>query len=363
MKSTRFSIALLALGSFAAAHAQGAAQAQKPTLKVGDAAPTFEVSDWVKGKPFKIEKGKVYVVEFWATWCGPCKTSIPHLSELAKKYSGKITFIGVSLFEHSSDYLSKVSSFVTDMGSKMDYNVGCGPDGSGMSKTWMTAAGQNGIPTAFVVDQSSKITYIGHPMQMTTEFLDGVVAGKVKASTAAAEAKKAEDTQNQISKDFAPVEKAMTAKDAKAIDKSYFAFVEKYPKVEGRLIQDFFPAVMTIDEALAYKMAKHATSGEAKTDPITLNQIAWTIVEKEGQWKKADYAYAMDIISQASAMSQDTDYNILDTLALTHWRMGHKKDALFTQKKAVQLIKNDPAAPAESVKEMQDRLDMYTKGQ
>src|SRR5262245_54681841 len=74
------------------------ARAEGP-LSVGDPAPKLEVKEFVKGDAVKsFDKGKVYVVEFWATWCGPCRTSIPHLTELQKKHKD-VTFIGVSVFE------------------------------------------------------------------------------------------------------------------------------------------------------------------------------------------------------------------------------------------------------------------------
>jgi len=75
-----------------------AARAATATLKVGSDAPPVAVVKWFKGTPVDtLEKGKVYVVEFWATWCGPCKMSIPHLTEMAHKYGDKVTFVGVSV--------------------------------------------------------------------------------------------------------------------------------------------------------------------------------------------------------------------------------------------------------------------------
>src|SRR6185369_14588332 len=101
------------------------------TLKVGDKAPAFSVEKWVKGDSITgFEKGKVFVVEFWATWCGPCIAQFPHLSELQSEYKGKgLTVIGTNIWEdaHGDAYDDKtfdtVKKFVGEQGDRMSYNV------------------------------------------------------------------------------------------------------------------------------------------------------------------------------------------------------------------------------------------------
>ena len=140
-----------------------------PTLHVGSPAPKIEVGKWVKGTPVtQFKKGHVYVVEFWATWCPPCREAIPHMTELAKKYK-KITFIGVSIAENNQ---AAVAPFVKMMGSKMVYHVAMDKQksptrGEGyMSDHWMVAAQQDGIPTAFIIGKDEHIKWIGSPFSI-----------------------------------------------------------------------------------------------------------------------------------------------------------------------------------------------------
>jgi len=169
--------------------AVGAARARaEGMLAVGDAAPKLEVKEFIKGEEVKkFEKGKVYVVEFWATWCPPCRATIPHLTELQKKYKD-VTFVGVSAFENDQ---KKVKPFVEEMGDKMAYRValddvpegGKRQDGK-MAKNWMIAAKQDGIPTAFVIDGDGRVAWVGHPMELE-EPLKKIVAGKWDLEAAA----------------------------------------------------------------------------------------------------------------------------------------------------------------------------------
>ncbi len=113
-------VALSALGLFTVATFAMAAE-------LGDPAPPLQISEWVKGGPVKLADGKgktIYVIEFWATWCPPCRASIPHLTELQKKFKDKgVVFVGIS-----NEKLATVKKFVKQMGDKMDYVVAIDQD-------------------------------------------------------------------------------------------------------------------------------------------------------------------------------------------------------------------------------------------
>lgn len=148
--------------------------------KIGDKAAPLVIKDWVKGSAVNVHDGKnIYVVEFWATWCGPCRTSIPHLTDLQKKFKDKhVVFIGIS-DEDKSD----VAPFVKEMSAKMDYVVACDKDRE-TSTGYMKAYDQSGIPTAFIVGKDGKVLWFGHPMDNLEETLTEIVAGKFDLTAA-----------------------------------------------------------------------------------------------------------------------------------------------------------------------------------
>jgi len=157
----------------------GAASVSLGELGIGDPAPELTITKWVKGSPVELAavKGKsATVVEFWATWCGPCIKAIPHLTKMQREFGEDgVTFIGVTA-EDPGNTLEKVTEFVEKQGDRMGYTVAF--DGEGKTyEQFMTAAGQGGIPTAFVIDQEGLIAWIGHPMEDMDDVLHEVVAG------------------------------------------------------------------------------------------------------------------------------------------------------------------------------------------
>ncbi|HEX7877786.1 MAG TPA: TlpA disulfide reductase family protein [Candidatus Eisenbacteria bacterium] len=155
--------ALLAftLGATAcAAEEKAAAPAAEPKTFVDTStlkpAGDFKLLD-LNGKPKTLAdyKGKVVIIDFWATWCGPCKASIPHLIELQKEYQAQgLEVVGISL---DTTGPKAVGSFAT--GQKINYTVLMGNDDVAAAY-----GGIKGIPVAFVVTQDGKIyrRYVGY---------------------------------------------------------------------------------------------------------------------------------------------------------------------------------------------------------
>ena len=115
------------------------------------------------------------IVEFWATWCAPCRASIPHLTELQQRYASQgLVVVGLTK-EDPDNRLEKVKAFVTQQGDRMGYAVGFDADGNAY-RDYMQAAGQQGIPTAFLIDRAGKVAWIGHPMSLDS-VLPQVMAG------------------------------------------------------------------------------------------------------------------------------------------------------------------------------------------
>lgn len=242
------------------------------TLSVGDPAPKLAVGSFVKGEPVSaFDPGKNYVVEFWATWCGPCRTSIPHLTDLQKK-NADVTFIGVSVWEQDQ---AKVKPFVEEMGDKMAYKVAVDsvPENEkanegAMAKTWMTAAGQDGIPTAFIVNKEGKIAWIGHPMSMD-EPLEKIASGSWDLTAARAEHLKAAEERVKLRKVQSKFITALRSNDPKKLVTAVEEIVAEVPSAELMVGPSKLTALIKLDEqekALEYaqKLAKTEIGKQAK---------------------------------------------------------------------------------------------------
>ena len=158
----------------------GATQEVGPTrLNLFDPAPKLDLR-FVKGKAITIAEGRgknVFVVEYWATWCAPCKRSIPHLTKLQERYEDEgLVVIGIS-----DEPLAKVQSYVAKMGEKMNYRVAIDPSGA-TTRRYMRPFEVNSIPHAFVIDKAGRIMWHGNPMDAILEpLIDALLEEEVDA--------------------------------------------------------------------------------------------------------------------------------------------------------------------------------------
>ena len=326
-------------------------QPEVKKLSVGDVAPAIQVEKWIKGDPITgFEKGRVYVVEFWATWCGPCVKAFPHLSELQTKYKDKgVSVVGVNIWERAVDEatFTKVKDFVAGQAEKMSYTVAYDGAAKAMTKTYMEAAGRNGIPSAFIVDKTGKIAWMGHPAGMDNA-LEGIVAGTWDTGKAKAEADAEAAVQKVLSENRSNPEDMLTALEK----------LEKEMPAAKTQIDEFRWQIYLMsgkaDKALPIIRTK-TEAAIAKKDAQALNQFAWILVDPDGPFTKEtrDMDLATKAATKAVEFSGEKDGTIIDTLARVYFIKGDIDKAIELQTKAISLV------PEEQKAQLQPALDEY----
>ena len=253
-------------------------------LEIGDDAPPLMIKKWIKGDKLKLEDAKnrdIVVIEFWATWCGPCRMSIPHLTELQEKFEkDRVRVIGIS-----TEDTSTVMNFVHGMGKKMEYTVAVDNDGKTYGSL-MTEFGVQGIPHAFIVDRKGKIAWHGHPMDEDFEDELGAL----------------------IKKQPAPEDKKL--KEANRLQKEYYELAQKEGASKDELAK------------IGDQMVKLGAGEKEFLVDIT------NMIIKSKKIKTRDYATAKKAVEAACDLTENKDCEVIELRARVAYEMGDKKGAL-----------------------------------
>lgn len=139
----------------------------------GKQAPKLEVQDWLNGEVFDINiEGKVILIDFWATWCGPCKRLIPELNAWQQKYKNDLIVLGIS--DEPKETLQKFM-----LNTDMTYSVATDP-----LQRMKTKIGVSGIPHVLIVSADNIVRWQGYPLfaddRLTESTLNQIIAESKK---------------------------------------------------------------------------------------------------------------------------------------------------------------------------------------
>lgn len=304
-------------------------------LDIGDPAPPLAVKKWAINPPTAppATKGKILVVDFWATWCQPCRQTIPHLNRLHKKFAPKgVVFAGITEEDEAT-----VANFAKGMA--MDYHVGLDDRGK-TNDAYMK--GVPGIPHTFVVDAEGRIAWHGHPMSRLERVIEELVAGKYDT----ARAKKLADLANKL----APV--LRTRDSAKILE----------------VLDEAIKAVPDDADAYRLKRAVLREQGKASESWAVLHDMAKgcpndleVLIEAavafstSGDLEHRDLAQAMELAKSAVELSGGKAPRPLAVLARVHYELGHVGLAAEAAAKAA------AAAEGEERKTLETHAAFYRK--
>ena len=301
------------------------------SLGIGDVAPELAIATWLTGEPLDgFPEGSVTVVEFWATWCGPCRTSMPHISELQEQYGEAVRFVGVTREEQDvvEGFLKQEQSEGTTWQEAITYRLAI-DEADTTNTAYMRAAGQNGIPCAFIVGKDGHVEWIGHPMQIDDP-LAAVVNDSYDREAAVAEFA-ASQRLKEMQRELMMLRREEKWDEALAILDQLQEEMGAVPGLMSMRLQMLSSAGRS-EEASA---VRGELMDAAWDSSMALNELAWTTAIGESP-SAADLDVALKAATRAAELTDEADGSILDTLARVFFVMGDVDRAIEWQEKAVE---------------------------
>ena len=290
-------------------------------IEVGDKAPTLKgVKSWYNGEVLDPgAEGKITILDFWATWCGPCRDSIPHLNDLYDQYKSE----GVVIAGITNEGKDKVDPFLKRL--PMHFPVGMDTRGT-TKRTYM--AGRDGIPQAFLIDKKGIVVWEGHPMDGLDNVLAQVVAGTWSVEKALSGGK-VRKQKEQLQQELMAM---MMEKDTDGALGILDKLAEIDPNPAGVAL---FRAQLLMEEGRAgeAQQAFRKVMRDSNDSPEVLGEIAWNVLQFPRQHR--DLKIAIDGAERAVELTGRKKLEHLETLALSLYYLGDLDGAAKIQQEAV----------------------------
>jgi len=324
---------------------------QASTLSVGNPAPGNRPEIQIQGQAVeKFEVGKLYVFECWATWCGPCVATIPHLNALHQKLGAKgIVITGVNVWdgEKSEEAEKNVRAFVQKQGNKMSYPVAIG--GKEFIKAWLDASNTESIPVAFVVSGNGILVWTGHPAELNETLLGDLLTG-----TKLPKPKAKANTEKPVTEWLA----AMKSRNWDKVESLLPEVLQKLDPENREGVKKATEANIALgrgDPALFYAMLEERALNQG-TNPEVQNEVAWQLLTDSRFAGKINFSLAEKCAVAAVQLTNRKHPDKLDTLARLRFMQGHTAEAIELQEKAVGLadyltLKDELKATLESLRQ------------
>jgi len=338
--------------SASTAPSESAEPAEPGSLRIGSKAPEVRLASWVQGEPVEeFQPGHTYVVEFWATWCGPCRAGMPHISKLQEQHAGDVTFIGVTREDESTvtTFLDKTQNEESGATWKevVTYALAL-DDNDATSQAYMRAAEKNGIPTAFVVGPDGHIEWIGHPAGID-EPLEEIVAGSWDRDEFLVRYEEQEQQAKEMRAAMMTIREAQQSQDWEKALGAVDQLLEQQPDHPGFATFKF--SLQLQAEQFEEAIAQAEQLGKRFDDNANqLNALAWSLASNDSV-PDSGLEAALKLAQRASELHEDKDPATLDTLAKVHHRMGDLDRAIALQQQAVEL--------GEDMEELGETLQSY----
>ncbi|MBZ5589270.1 MAG: TlpA family protein disulfide reductase [Acidobacteriia bacterium] len=347
--TSRTTLILLALSGLLAA--SGNAQIAAPL--VGEPAPPLVIGTWLKGSPITHwSRGKVYVIDIWAPWCGPCLGGMQHLTDLQRTNAARgLVVIGMTGPDRYGSTLEKAKNVVAERGQAIGYRIAW-DEAHRMYDVWMARERDEGWPWSFIIGRDGRVAFVGHPEKLD-HALEEVLSGTYDIDAAA----------RRYGVRAAALEVVPQFLDA------YHG--KRWAEADAR-----FSTMLSIDPAVGVEYVAHEykilaiglnDSGRAavfgreivrrfQADARAMVELAVTVIDPKLGVAVRDYDLARLCAENAVAATHEEDGGMFALLASVQFAAGDARRAVQAQERVVALTSGPEREEAKKV------LASYAKG-